>query len=594
MDTQELKSTHHNLHEDPEPFLSRHKRPVLLISLAAVLVVITLTIYHRSRVNTADSLVSDNRPNIILILTDDQRADTVQYMPQVQKLLAARGMSFTQAYSSTPLCCPARASLLTGLYAHNTGVWGNKSPLGGYPVFKDSDTLAVWLQKAGYRTGLIGKYLNEYKTTDVPPGWDTWYGRTKNTYYGYTLNQNGTLVTYGFKPKDYSTDVYGTYAVDFINGTAGEVGETNVPEGKPNGKKDRSQKKDRQKKNKQSKRNPVAVLFSIPAAEAAEGRKPFFLMVAVDAPHTDGGKSAPEAQAAKRAAKARNDSDAPGIRLKQQRDQTENEDDDDDISTDSPDGQKTHVVKDYYAMPAEKDRENCKTVTVSTNPAFAEADISDKPVYLQKIPVWNQQDIDRMTRFASSQVCAVQAVDRMVKKIVTALGPERENTVIIFASDNGFSWGEHRWSLKNCTSDACTHIPLIISYPQITKTRQQTSSFAELVDIPVTIAAIAGAVMPEHLNGLSLIPILRDSQATVRDSVFLEIYNGKNRPKGEDYAVRTQDYKYVELSTGERELYDLTNDPSELQNLFASKTSSAAAQSVVSNLSAQLAAQKAN
>lgn len=102
------------------------------------------------------------RPSIVLVLTDDQRWDTLASMPAVQSELVAHGIRFTNAYVTTPLCCPSRATILTGQYAHTTGVLTNGWPLqhGGMALFDDSSTVATWLADVGYRTGIFGKYLN--------------------------------------------------------------------------------------------------------------------------------------------------------------------------------------------------------------------------------------------------------------------------------------------------------------------------------------------------------------------------------------------------------------------------------------------------
>src|SRR3990170_377295 len=115
-------------------------------------------------------------PSVVIIYTDDQRADTLWAMPNVQTLLADRGVTFTNAFVVNPVCCPSRSSLLTGKYSHSTGVWRNVMPYGGFPALDDSSTLATWLRGAGYSTGLLGKYLNGYwdAPTYVPPGWDRW------------------------------------------------------------------------------------------------------------------------------------------------------------------------------------------------------------------------------------------------------------------------------------------------------------------------------------------------------------------------------------------------------------------------------------
>jgi len=103
-------------------------------------------------------------------MTDDQRVDTLAYMPIVQSTLGDNGVTFTNAYVVNPVCCPSRASTLTGLYSHSTGVYTNNFA-GGFAAFDDSSTVATWLQDTGYRTGLFGKYLNGYETEYVPPGW---------------------------------------------------------------------------------------------------------------------------------------------------------------------------------------------------------------------------------------------------------------------------------------------------------------------------------------------------------------------------------------------------------------------------------------
>src|SRR4051812_34050745 len=115
----------------------------------------------------------DGRPNILVIMTDDEAATDVSVMPHVQKLLQSQGTTFDNAVDSFPLCCPARATFITGQYAHNHGVAGNFYPYGWYGMKDRSNILPAWLQHAGYRTALIGKWLNGYGARDahgeVPP-----------------------------------------------------------------------------------------------------------------------------------------------------------------------------------------------------------------------------------------------------------------------------------------------------------------------------------------------------------------------------------------------------------------------------------------
>ena len=158
-------------------------------------------------------------------MTDDQTLESLRVMKNVRAQIAARGTTFTRSFVSFSLCCPSRATFLTGQYAHNHGVLGNRPPVGGYGKLDTSNYLPLWLQRAGYRTVHIGKFLNGYgrdtPPTDVPPGWDEWYGSvdpSTYSYWGYTLNENGLLRTYGLgrNPVFYSTDYYSQRAVDLV------------------------------------------------------------------------------------------------------------------------------------------------------------------------------------------------------------------------------------------------------------------------------------------------------------------------------------------------------------------------------------------
>jgi N-acetylglucosamine-6-sulfatase len=153
------------------------------------------------------------RPNIVLITTDDQtlasfRPDT---MPSTTKLLAGKGTTFTNAIVTTPLCCPSRASMLTGQYAHNHGVTSNRLGYGG--LEDKGNTLPVWLSRAGYETAHVGKYLNGYEAavepdTAVAPGWDVWYTTLGSTrYYNYAVSANGQLKHFRQHDNDYVTRV---------------------------------------------------------------------------------------------------------------------------------------------------------------------------------------------------------------------------------------------------------------------------------------------------------------------------------------------------------------------------------------------------
>jgi len=170
------------------------------------------------------------RPNIVFVLTDDLSMDLLPYMPQVQAL-QRNGMTFNNYFVSDSLCCPSRSSIFTGEFPHNTGVFTNAGPMGGLRAFYehgDEDrTFNIALQNAGYRTAMMGKYINGYlegsrrafiANTAVPPGWSEWdvagWGYRE---FNYKLNIDGTIHHYGHAPRDYLTDVIARRGVRFIN-----------------------------------------------------------------------------------------------------------------------------------------------------------------------------------------------------------------------------------------------------------------------------------------------------------------------------------------------------------------------------------------
>lgn len=167
-----------------------------------------------------------------MFLVDDLDALTSPYwdaLPRTKALIADRGMTFDKAYAPTPICCPARATILTGEYGHNTGVLTNAGPHGGWPAFMarhgEERTFPFALHDAGYRTMLAGKYMNEVEGTHVPPGWDEYHGGANDRIergYDYALNENGTLVWHGERPEDYATDVVAGITTDFVSRAAAD------------------------------------------------------------------------------------------------------------------------------------------------------------------------------------------------------------------------------------------------------------------------------------------------------------------------------------------------------------------------------------
>lgn len=195
---------------------------------------------------SSESLTAANQPNIVLILTDDQPVGYESYMPITQKLFAREGISYTNTHALTSTCCPSRSTLLTGMSSPSTGVWTNWAPDGGWYAFYKNNwedrTIARALDRRGYRTALIGKYLNGYdffeertavagNSTYIPPGWDYWFvpaspnstrnGRyiNYNVLYRPTQDAAPQYLPFGNGPANYATDVFGRKALEVINST---------------------------------------------------------------------------------------------------------------------------------------------------------------------------------------------------------------------------------------------------------------------------------------------------------------------------------------------------------------------------------------
>ena len=205
---------------------------------AAALLATTLALGLAGLAEPGTAQQAPGSPNVVLIVVDDMRWDEAtvptalgetlpaSYLPSIRNELIAKGFAATNAFVANSLCCPSRASILTGNYSHTTGVWNNQNTLGrgGFASFRprEGSTLATWFDAEGYRTGLVGKYFNGYnEISHVPAGWDRWVAFRASSigYYAYRLSIDGAQRTYGSAPADYSTDVLADHATSFIAST---------------------------------------------------------------------------------------------------------------------------------------------------------------------------------------------------------------------------------------------------------------------------------------------------------------------------------------------------------------------------------------
>src|SRR5215213_2682300 len=218
------------------PFRARRRSPFKFL---ASLSIFLLLLAGCSSSETASSKTSQegeegaesgaSRPNILFVLTDDLDYASAQKMPQITSLVAQEGLSFEEAFVSHPMCCPSRATILTGLYDHNHHVLGNGPTHGGFQKFvsegHEENAIAVHLkEQGGYRTAFFGKYLNQYPNQDeppiphdpthVPPGWDEWYAKM--------ADEKGEVVSYASEESDFYTDVLSAQVKDFIRRAAPE------------------------------------------------------------------------------------------------------------------------------------------------------------------------------------------------------------------------------------------------------------------------------------------------------------------------------------------------------------------------------------
>jgi arylsulfatase A-like enzyme len=407
----------------------------------------------------------DPRWNVVVVVTDDQSTASLPHDPPVMPFLQGASSDpsdhwvvFSNAFANTPLCCPSRATLLTGRYAHEHGVLRNEDG----PALDEGTTIAAWLDAAGYHTGMVGKYLNQYpfgRAPFVPRGWDRWWGKAqgdaRSVYYDYTLIQNGVATPFGSAPTDYLTDVLADRAVEFLAG---------APEDEP-----------------------------------------FLLWFAPTAPHPPW-------------------------------------------------------------TPAPRHEGAFSDLPVVEPPSVGELDVGDKPAWIRASRRLGPAARAGLVEARRRSFETLLAVDEAIETIVRTLRSRGllDRTVIVVVSDNGFSFGEHRWVKKSCPYEACTRVPLLIRFPPAAHAVEPL--LTSTIDLAPTIAELAAVDVPATVDGSSLLPVLTGGDDPDRPRVvFLEWAGDREVPGW--WQVRTADFAYTELVTGERELYDLVRDPDELRNV---------------------------
>ncbi len=481
------------------------------------------------------------KPNIIVVMTDDLEVGTFNTMlasgllPNIKSRLVDHGITFDNSFVSDSLCCPSRATFFTGQYPHNTGVVSNSGPNGGVLAFNDSSSIQRWLQEIGYRTGIVGKYLNGYGSdptappasplnpTYVPPGWSStqiFLDPGGYTAYDYEVSADGVVLDhrqFGQQTWNYHTDMVGLRSMYFVYDTV---------------------------------MNHAGQPFFLEAAPMV----PHFQLI--DRDHQTFVNQCPGADGSQA---PYNSGNLYGSAL-----------------LPAPRHQNT-IFGDtvHYPLPQP--------------PSFNESN-QNKPLWLQQRKALIATDVDCLQKQYWTRMEAMRAVDDMVGNLFTitdALGIT-SNTMFVFTSDNGFMKGEHRLTEKQVSYEESIRVPLVIRMPGTTAARHA----AQLVlnnDLAPTFADLTGATPTLTMDGRSLVPILQGQTPTWRNSFLIEQYvasldtgsNGTNlgdypTPESPNLSIRMVNPPrlytvYNSLQTTDpaygQELYDLAADPYQINNL---------------------------
>ena len=469
----------------------------------------------------APASLAGGQPNVVVITLDDMREDELVYMPRTRALLADQGVTFENAFAPYPLCCPARASFLTGLYTHNHKVWSHQEPW-GFKSLRDRQTLPVWLQDAGYDTVFLGKYLNGYGAQPppdgsapdsklyVPPGWTDWRGaidgglgaghpKDGGTYrfFNTTLNDNGEFY---LEPNRYQSEVFGDLTEDIV-------------------------------------------------AERSGDDRPFFLWANYVAPH-HGNPGEPD--------------DPKPITRDDGKKTTY-------VTTARPDRVKGMFDADITQAPGAGGEAD-----VSDKPFF----VRELPPLNQA----ELDGLLEVTRQRAEALAVVdEQVEKTVNAL--AASGELDQTLVLFTSDNGYFLGEHRIRQgKVLPYEPALGVPLLARGPGIPAGQVRTDPFTS-IDFAPTILRAAETRVDWPLNGRSLLDVARHGDRGWRRAVMTDTgprgvvadldESGpglKAKDPGPDalrysQGIRTAHYLYVEHASNEVELYDMDVDPGQLTNV---------------------------
>jgi arylsulfatase A-like enzyme len=439
------------------------------------------------------------------------RWDELRYVPNVRKYVVSRGLRFTNAFAPNPLCCPSRASFLTGQYSHNHGVYTHEKPY-GFGVFDDHLTLGTALNKAGYQTALVGKYLNGYghqpslvtggpSVTYVPNGWTDWkvsvekrwpagspyVGGTYN-YNAFTQNVNGKVVANRGR---YSSAVVG----DQVRGLL---------------------------------------------TRYAKAGDPWFIWAAPVAPHFGGPIERDDPK----------DYRAAGNYLSR-------------FQTPARPG----WVRGRF------DSVIRRAPGVRADGKPAERNLSDKPTFMQKPPEMVPLERRAMVEVQRQRAEALFVWDVQFGRIIRTLKDtgQFKDTVIVFTSDNGYFMGEHRQRPgKVKPQEPSLRVPLVVAGPGIPHGVRQSP--VTTIDVTATILDLASASLPA-VDGDSKVALFAHDEPwtvpVVTEGAQVISHKVGGFPGGlTEMGLRTGRYAYFRYSTGEGELYDLATDPLQLRSRF--------------------------